>query len=230
MVVTADAQGDYNATSQILRYSALAREVTVPRTPSYTSTLPIRPGTACSGRSTPSALLDELESSASEIARLQQELSIFALRLSEETARRKAAEQSWAAAEDRMASLEQEVRDECYLEMEAAVDQERRRWQATLDNEQDNQQAHLDSKIDVVIKATKAQMRLEEPVKVYEDPDPEVVERNEELERENEVLRAKVEQLEREAMGRSASPIKKMRILKSKRWEDPESRVFGFDD
>lgn len=230
MVVTADAQGDYNATSQILRYSALAREVTVPRTPSYTSTLPIRPGTACSGRSTPSALLDELESSASEIARLQQELSIFALRLSEETARRKAAEQSWAAAEDRMASLEQEVRDECYLEMEAAVDQERRRWQATLDNEQDNQQAHLDSKIDVVIRATKAQMHLEEPVKVYEDPDPEVMDRNEELERENEVLRAKVEQLEREAMGRSASPIKKMRILKSKRWEDPESRVFGFDD
>ncbi|KAF3036036.1 hypothetical protein E8E12_003145 [Didymella heteroderae] len=230
MVVTADAQGDYNATSQILRYSALAREVTVPRTPSYTSTLPIRPGTACSGRSTPSALLDELESSAAEIARLQQELSIFALRLSEETARRKAAERSWSAAEDRMASLEQEVRDECYLEMEAAVDQERRRWQATLDNEQDNQQAHLDSKIDVVIKATKAQMRLEEPVKVYEDPDPEVRERNEELERENEVLRAKVEQLEREAMGRSASPIKKMRILKSKRWEDPESQVFGFDD
>ncbi|KAJ4382191.1 hypothetical protein N0V86_002522 [Didymella sp. IMI 355093] len=232
MVVTADAQGDYNATSQILRYSALAREVTVPRTPSYTSTLPTgpRPGTACSGRSTPSALLDELESSATEIARLQQELSVFALRLSEETARRKAAEQSWAAAEDRMASLEQEIRDECYLEMEIAVDQERRRWQATLDNEQDNQQAHLDSKIDVVIKATKAQMRLEDPVKVYEDPDPEVRERNEELERENEMLQAKVEQLEREAMGRSASPIKKMRILKSKKWEDPESRVFGLDD
>lgn len=232
MIVTADAQGDYNATSQILRYSALAREVTVPRTPSYTSTLPTgpRPGTACSGRSTPSALLDELESSAAEITRLQQELSIFALRLSEETARRKAAEQSWAAAEDHMASLEQEIRDECYLEMEAAVDQERRRWQATLDNEQDNQQAHLDSKIDVVIKATKAQMRLEEPVKVYEDPDPEVRERNEELERENEVLRAKIEALEREAMGRSASPVKKMRILKSKKWEDPESRLFGLDD
>lgn len=34
MIVTADAYGDYNATSQILRYSALAREVTVPRLPS----------------------------------------------------------------------------------------------------------------------------------------------------------------------------------------------------
>lgn len=31
MIVTADAMGDFHATSQILRYSALAREVTVPR-------------------------------------------------------------------------------------------------------------------------------------------------------------------------------------------------------
>lgn len=39
MIVTADASGDYNATSQILRYSALAREVTVPRIPSITETI-----------------------------------------------------------------------------------------------------------------------------------------------------------------------------------------------
>ncbi|RYP65333.1 hypothetical protein DL769_006348 [Monosporascus sp. CRB-8-3] len=39
MIVTVDPQGDFNATSQILRYSALAREVTVPRVPSTTSTI-----------------------------------------------------------------------------------------------------------------------------------------------------------------------------------------------
>ncbi|AEO60509.1 hypothetical protein MYCTH_2309747 [Thermothelomyces thermophilus ATCC 42464] len=39
MIVTADPHGDYNATSQILRYSALAREVTVPRIPSITQTI-----------------------------------------------------------------------------------------------------------------------------------------------------------------------------------------------
>ncbi|KAI0398489.1 P-loop containing nucleoside triphosphate hydrolase protein [Xylariaceae sp. FL0594] len=39
MIVTADPSGDFNATSQILRYSALAREVTVPRIPSITSTM-----------------------------------------------------------------------------------------------------------------------------------------------------------------------------------------------
>ena len=39
MIVTADPHGDFNATSQILRYSALAREVTVPRIPSITETI-----------------------------------------------------------------------------------------------------------------------------------------------------------------------------------------------
>lgn len=39
MIVTADAHGDYNATSQILRYSALAREISVPRIPSITATI-----------------------------------------------------------------------------------------------------------------------------------------------------------------------------------------------
>ncbi|OAA65677.1 kinesin family protein [Niveomyces insectorum RCEF 264] len=39
MIVTADPHGDFNATSQILRYSALAREITVPRIPSITQTL-----------------------------------------------------------------------------------------------------------------------------------------------------------------------------------------------
>ncbi|KAK0701600.1 P-loop containing nucleoside triphosphate hydrolase protein [Lasiosphaeria miniovina] len=39
MIVTADPNGDFNATSQILRYSALAREVTVPRIPSITQTI-----------------------------------------------------------------------------------------------------------------------------------------------------------------------------------------------
>ncbi|KAG6010242.1 hypothetical protein E4U43_008609 [Claviceps pusilla] len=46
MIVTADPRGDFNATSQILRYSALAREVTVPRMPSITAAvLPLPPPT-----------------------------------------------------------------------------------------------------------------------------------------------------------------------------------------
>lgn len=39
MIVNADPHGDFNATSQILRYSALAREIAVPRMPSITQTI-----------------------------------------------------------------------------------------------------------------------------------------------------------------------------------------------
>jgi hypothetical protein len=79
-----------------------------------------------------------------------------------------------------------------------------------------------------VVKATKAQMR--EEVKIYEDPDPELRERVDELERENEVLKARLEAREREVQGRSASPIKRMRVLKTKKWEDPETMGFARDD
>lgn len=54
MIVTADAHGDYNATSQILRYSALAREVTVPRIPSITETI-LQANTAPANPSGPSS-------------------------------------------------------------------------------------------------------------------------------------------------------------------------------
>ena len=223
MVVTADPRGDYNATSQILRYSALAREVTVPRIASITSTILTGASTSLrptsSGRTTPSAILEELEGANSEIARLSQEIEVFALRLTEETARRKAAEHSWAVAEEHMADLEAEIREECFADMEAAVTQERRRWQSAWDEEADNNQAHLDSKIDVVIKATKAQMREQGSVDVYEESEKE---RADELERENEVLRAKLEVLERADQARSSSPIKKMRVLKSKKWTNPD--------
>ncbi|CBX99817.1 similar to kinesin family protein [Plenodomus lingam JN3] len=237
MIVTADPQGDYNATSQILRYSALAREVTVPRIPSTSSTMqiptfPKRPGTSCSsGRTTPSVThIEDLEAAHAEIARLSAEIEVLALQLAEESKRRRAAELSWTAAQDHLADIEQQIRDECYLAMEAAVDQERRRWQTALDYEQDSQQAHLDSKIDVVIQATKAQLQGA-AVKVYEDPDPLLRSRVEQLERENEVLRARLETSEREAQGRSASPVKKMRVLKARKWEDPEMGLgFGLGD
>jgi hypothetical protein len=71
---------------------------------------------------------------------------------------------------------------------------------------------------------------MREEVKIYEDPDPELRERVDELERENEVLKARLEAREREVQGRSASPIKRMRVLKTKKWEDPETIGFARDD
>ncbi|KAF2281547.1 kinesin [Westerdykella ornata] len=260
MIVTADPKGDFNATSQILRYSALAREVTVPRIPSTTSTIlaGTRPKSSASshmpggsGRSTPSAILEELDSANSTISRLTSEIEILALRLAEETARRKAVEQSWQAAEMRMQDLEQEIRDECFAAMEEAVEAERRRWRCAWEVEAENQEGRLDAKIDVVIQAARAEERerlrklergfdgssssgRKEGKGWWADDEEgrEVRLRVRELEEENRGLRMKVERGEREKVAKSASPVKVRRVLKAnasaKRWVDPE-RMEGLD-
>jgi hypothetical protein len=133
MIVTADPLGDFNATSQILRYSALAREVTVPRIPSVSST--IFGGTAGrvpSGQTSPTAAThtDEavIEMAFSEIARLNEEVEILNVRLAEEEGRRKEAEENWQRAEEKAEAIEMEIREECWSEMERRLDEEKRRW------------------------------------------------------------------------------------------------------
>ena len=139
MIVTADPVGDFNATSQILRYSALAREVTVPRIPSVASIVfqngipTCSSSTKGSGRNSPDAQhLVELEG---EISRLGDQLEILTVRLAEERARRKEAEQGWKRAEELAQSLEAEVREECFNEMESRIEIERRRWMNALGEE-----------------------------------------------------------------------------------------------
>lgn len=137
MIVTADPLGDFNATSQILRYSALAREVTVPRIPSVTSTIlsgttaaALKAHTA-SGRTSPSTVqVDEaaLEMAHSEIARLNEDLEILNVKLDEEQGRRREAEEEWQKAEERAEETEVQIREECWQEMERRTEEERRRW------------------------------------------------------------------------------------------------------
>ena len=141
MIVTADPVGDFNATSQILRYSALAREVTVPRIPSVTST--ILAGTTAtqrpqgtSGRTSPNAIsAAEFEAAISEVARLGEEVEILAVRLADEEGRRREAEEEWQRAEERTEGVERHVRDECWAEMEMKIDAERRRWMGAWNEE-----------------------------------------------------------------------------------------------
>lgn len=138
MIVTADPLGDFNATSQILRYSALAREVTVPRIPSVSSTI-LAASVACSGthkpdangRTSPTATHTDdavVEMAFSEIARLSEEVEILGVKLSEEEGRRKEAEEAWQKAEGKVEEIEREVREECWEDMERKVGEERRRW------------------------------------------------------------------------------------------------------
>ena len=132
MIVTADPLNEFNATSQILRYSALAREVTVPRIPSVTSTiLSNAAGRTPSGQTSPPAMqADEaiVEMAFSEIARLNEEVEILNVRLTEQEERRKEAEENWQKAEEKAEVTEMEVREECWNEMERRTEEERRRW------------------------------------------------------------------------------------------------------
>ena len=133
MVVTADPLNEFNATSQILRYSALAREVTVPRIPSVTSTI-LANATGVrnpsSQTSPPAMQADEavVEMAFSEIARLNEEVEILHVRLTEQEERRKEAEENWQKAEEKAEVIEMEVREECWSEMERRTEEERRRW------------------------------------------------------------------------------------------------------
>ena len=131
MIVTADPVGDFNATSQILRYSALAREVTVPRIPSVSSTILAgnhRPEATTSGRVTPNDTAGISEAASREIARLSEEVDILIIRLEEEQGRRREAEEGWQKAEESAEEIERDSREECWKEMERRIEEERRRW------------------------------------------------------------------------------------------------------
>ncbi|KAL9130632.1 MAG: hypothetical protein Q9217_001246 [Psora testacea] len=207
MIVTADPLGDFNATSQILRYSALAREVTVPRIPSVSSTILAGvPNRVPSGRASPAGTANGVqvddgvvEMAFSEIARLNEEVELLKLRLAEEESRRREAQENWQRAEDKVEVIEMDTREECWSEMEKRVDEERRRWKGAWGEEADRNDEHLDRKLEILSKS----------IQVHEDPVDQAAYQNQ-LETENERLRQKVEALERELQCQSPtkSPIK----------------------
>ena len=200
MIVTADPLGDFNATSQILRYSALAREVTVPRIPSVSSTILAGvPGRVPSGRISPSSTangtqVDEgvVEMAFSEIARLNEEVELLNMRLAEEESRRREAEENWQRAEDKAEAIEMDVREECWREMEHRLEEERRRWKGAWGEEADRNDEHLDRKLEI----------LSQSIQIHEDPIDQSAYQDE-LETENELLKHKLEALERELQCRS---------------------------
>lgn len=225
MIVTADPLGDFNATSQILRYSALAREVTVPRIPSVSSTILAgsrvpsgneRPGSSGSNSNTTTLSNGEVVDSSvvemafSELARLNEEVEILSHRLNEESTRRSEAEENWQRSESKAETIETGIREEMWAEMEARLDEERRRWKASWSEEADRQDEHVDRKLELLTKGMT-------DFAIYEDDRAVAAQQNwqqhsaayaGELEAENQSLRAKLEQLERE-VACASSPTKK---------------------
>jgi Kinesin motor domain len=225
MIVTADPRGDFNATSQILRYSALAREVTVPRIPSVTST--ILNGTTnnkqtTGGRSSPHAFsAEELEQAANEIARLSEECDQMAMRLAEEEIRRTECNLKLQAAEERATLVEQEIREECWAQMEARMEEEKQRWRIAWEEEREKSERYLDGKIEILEKGA--------TFMVHEDASLDGFARVEEVERDNEQLRARIEALERELHQRSPSKkskSKQPRVLQENSNPNPTTNPF----
>lgn len=249
MIVTADPHGDFNATSQILRYSALAREVTVPRIPSVTSTILAqqapsgavssnsRPTTACSNCSfhsqpTTATLIDsDEENMRNASASMAAEIALLRHRLGEETQRRLDAEASWARAEQRLEEAEGAVRQECWDAFEGRMDTERERWKAAWEEERCAGERMVDEKLGLLMR----QDEENSAVDVHEDS---MEIRLEDMERENNLLREKVKGMTRERDNDSRrTPSRKLKGLKGKKWvadeedlscEDRENRDAHF--
>jgi chromosome segregation ATPase len=242
MVVTADPVGDFNATKEIMRYSALAREVTVPRVPSVTSQIlshaaaySARPGSSSSNHSGSHQANEE---ALAEIARLNDTLEILQLSLESERARREAAEQSWLAAEEKLSVVEEEVREECFASFEQTLQLEKRRWEAAWMNAREEGAGMLDRKIEILEKTMES--NDESLVQIHEDTEEEAGKPSSDvavvnhyvgdLEKENEDLKAKVAEIEKQ-LANSRTPSgasKKHRVLKAKRWE-AETTLEVFD-
>lgn len=173
MIVTADPTGDFNATSQILRYSALAREVTVPRIPSITATIlangPAPPGAGTrsispvqhhgqrpfvpAGGNYRNHTPDErttMEIAALEIARLSDEIDQLRVEADAHMEARFIAEAHLLSMEDRLIDLEAAIRDECAAEFEQTLMLELARFKTSLALEQERSEEHWDRKVDLL--------------------------------------------------------------------------------
>ncbi|TVY37364.1 Kinesin-like motor protein [Lachnellula subtilissima] len=215
MIVTADPLGDFNATSQILRYSALAREITVPRIPSVTSTI-LAQSTAShyfaprTGRASPTETEREtMEIAALEIARLSEEIDGLRDALRDEQDRRVESDAHLESMTDRIMEVEMTVREEVFAEMEAKMQEEMRRWKVNLAAESDRNDEHLDRKLEILTKTMDLGADEEDKENANSGP-------GEDLELENDQLRREVAQLRRELGSRSPSKSQRMPLRESR--------------
>ncbi|KAF9770329.1 hypothetical protein IL306_012139 [Fusarium sp. DS 682] len=210
MIVTADPRGDFNATSQILRYSALAREVTVPRIPSITTTILAQPPQMAQNRSvspthphsrpfmpagsgsyrnfSPPMSSDEratMEIAALEIARLSEEADQLREEVDRQTEARVSAEAHLLTMEDRMLDLEAAIREECAMEFEQRLALEMARWKNSMAIEQERTEEHWDRKVEVLERGLASDEDGDKENVLIEDLEEEV----DRLRRENGILK-----------------------------------------
>ncbi|CAD6506358.1 BgTH12-07284 [Blumeria graminis f. sp. triticale] len=214
MIVTADPLGDFNATSQILRYSALAREITVPRIPSVTSTIQVQTSTPHHsgsmrgwGKVNPGeGDRETMEIAALEIARMSEEIDGLRAELRSETERRLKSETRLETLSSRITEIEAGVREECFQEMEHRMETEIQRWKATWALEADLKDEHLDRKLEIFARTFPTTLNiLEDENKENNYSCPKT-----DLEEENARLRKDIESLKRDLIVRSPSKLPRL--------------------
>ena len=197
MIVTADPNGDFNATSQILRYSALAKEVTVPRMPSTNSTITTGPDSKNRRAIDNAASIEQhassigLQQAAVEMARLSEECEQLHVRLAEEEIRRSELELQIQAltrtTEEKATAIEQDVRNECWAQMESEMEAEKERWRCAQRQERLRSEDIMAEKIQILEKG--ASLRIGDNANYGVSV---------ETERENLMLRTKLQELQRQ--------------------------------
>ncbi|KAF8429528.1 P-loop containing nucleoside triphosphate hydrolase protein [Tirmania nivea] len=222
MIVTADPQGDYTTTLQMLRYSALASEITVPRVastrvvsasggPPFAAELtknPTTPGAASGDPEDPSFLVDN-ELITRLVTRLEETESLFR---KAEDARKSAEKQCTEAlqrlvlakqrtkeAEEQALQIEMQVREELSGEFERREKALFRAYLRRIREEEEAGREFVDRKVELAMRGLS--LDGEDEGGGGGDEEGEAWERVEMLGEENEMLRREVGKLRRMLVG-----------------------------
>ena len=242
MIVTADARGDFNATSQILRYSALAREVTVPRIPSVTSTLFSTAATTTTTAATPhnhAVTISSTSTAPSTHPRLP--CTTCATHAVEIATLQAALEEERATHAKALETQEYTVRAECWDSFESELDKQRARWQEAWEEERERAEAHGDNKLEVLAKALAAEKSDEDGDCVNSRAEGSAAAAAAELEemrkllrqakREKNALQEEIRELKQKNEGMmreqrekaARTPSRKVKVLKARPWNVVEA-------
>ncbi|KAF3158883.1 hypothetical protein TWF106_001122 [Orbilia oligospora] len=222
IVVTADPAGDFNATSQMLKYSALAK-----------SSVNLRPPTVMSGRSAsgsslfshfsvvsgcteerPDSSLSALSAASSHRAMLSQDMMnmivLLQRQLKEADEKIKAAEKRAEEADARCLEIEMQVREEVTSDMELRMSMMEKRMLLKLQDQAEKEEMHVDHKLDI-LKRTLMETNDEND----RARDMEIEEYIRELEAENNSLKNEVQALKRKRAN-GESPLKERSLNRLK--------------
>ncbi|RVD80344.1 uncharacterized protein DFL_008243 [Arthrobotrys flagrans] len=221
IVVTANPAGDFNATSQMLKYSALAKSSINPRPPTGMS------GRSASGASLfshfsavsgsteerPDSALSALSAVSGRAMLSQDMMNMIVLlqrQLREADEKVKAAEKKAEEADARCLEIEMQVREEVTGDMERRISMMEKRMLLKLQDQAEKEEMHVDHKLDI-LKRTLMETNDEND----RARDMEIEEYIRELEAENSSLRNEVQALKRKRAN-GESPLKERSLNRLK--------------